>query len=403
VKSPDLFSSAGIGAGERAWTVAEVTRRARQLIEAGFDRVWVRGEISGFKAYRSGHWYFTLRDRHAQIRCVMWRSDNQGKAEPAEGTQVFVEAQPTVWEEKADFRLTVRQLVPTDASGQWQLKLEQARAALERDGLLDPARKRPLPAFPARIALVTSPDGAAVRDIASVLRRRWPSVETLLVAARVQGEGAEGELLQALGLVNRLPGVDLVIVGRGGGAREDLWVFNSERVARAVAAQRAPTISAVGHETDVTLTDLVADYRAPTPSAAAEAAVPDRTQVALGVATLARRLAHGLARRTEVGGERLERTGDRLEAAVRAQLDDRAHRLARLAAGLDALSPLKVLQRGYAVARDEAGAVLKRVAQFAPGAPFVLTVSDGDIPAAAQKDVTQRSQSSRSSRTEAKT
>lgn len=392
MKSPDLFSSAGMGSGERAWTVAEVTRRARQLIEAGFARVWVRGEISGFKAYRSGHWYFTLRDRSAQIRCVMWRSDNQGKAEPAEGTQVFVEAQPTVWEEKADFRLTVRQLVPTDTSGQWQIKLEQARAALEKDGLLDPARKRSLPAFPARIALVTSPDGAALRDMVSVLRRRWPSVETLLVAARVQGEGAEGELLQALGLVNRLPGVDLVIVGRGGGAREDLWVFNSERVARAVAAQRAPTISAVGHETDVTLTDLVADHRAPTPSAAAEAAVPDRAQVALGVATLARRLAHGLARRTEVGGERLARSGDRLEAAMRGQLDDRAQRLARLAAGLDALSPLKVLQRGYAVARDEAGTVLKRVAQFAPDTAFLLTVTDGDIQAAVRTDSPQREQ-----------
>ncbi len=370
--------------GDRAWTVAEVTRRARQLVEAGFTRVWVRGEVTGFKAYRSGHWYFSLRDRHAQIRCVMWRGDNQGKPEPAEGTQVFVEAQPTVWEEKGDFRLTVRQLVPTDASGLWQLKLEQARAALEKDGLLDPARKRPLPLFPSCVALVTSPDGAALRDIVSVLRRRWPAVETLLVPARVQGDGAEGELLQALALVNRLPQVDVVIVGRGGGAREDLWVFNSERVARAVAAQRAPTISAVGHETDVTLTDLVADHRAPTPSAAAEAAVPDRGHVAQGVATLARRLGHGLARRTELGRERLERTADRLEAAMRAQLDERANGLARHAAALEALSPLRVLGRGYAVARHEEGGVLKRVAQFGPGMPFRLTVSDGDVRATSE-------------------
>ncbi len=391
------------GPSDRAWTVAEVTRRARQLIETGFTRLWVRGEVTGFKAYRSGHWYFSLRDRHAQIRCVMWRSDNQGKPEPAEGTQVFVEAQPTVWEEKGDFRLTVRQLVPTDASGLWQLKLEEARAALEKDGLLDPARKRPLPSFPSCLALVTSPDGAALRDIVSVLRRRWPSVETLLVAARVQGEGAEGELLQALALVNRLPQVDVVIVGRGGGAREDLWVFNSERVARAVAAQRAPTISAVGHETDVTLTDLVADHRAPTPSAAAEAAVPDRGHVAQGVATLARRLAHGLARRTEVGRERLERTADRLEAAMRTQLDQRANGLARHAAALEALSPLRVLGRGYAVARDDGGGVMKRVAQFVPGTPFLLTVSDGDVRASAAEgqpgggpeDAPQRSQRAR--------
>lgn len=367
--------------GERAWTVAEVTQRARQLIDAGFARLWVRGEVTGFKAYRSGHWYFTLRDRHAQVRCVMWRSDNQGRPEPAEGTQVFLEAQPTVWEEKGDFRLTVRQLVPTDASGLWQLKLEQARAALEKDGLLDPARKRALPAFPSCLALVTSPDGAALGDMVSVLRRRWPAIEVLLVAARVQGEGAEGELLQALALVNRLPRVELVIVGRGGGAREDLWVFNSERVARAVAAQRAPTISAVGHETDVTLTDLVADYRAPTPSAAAEAAVPDRSHVAQAVAMLARRLGHGLSRRTELGRERLARTADRLEAAIRGGLDRHAHGLARHAAALEALSPLRVLARGYAVARDEESGVLKRVAQFAPGMPFRLTVSDGDVPA----------------------
>jgi exodeoxyribonuclease VII large subunit len=362
--------------------VADVTRRARQLIEGGFTRLWVRGEVTGFKAYRSGHWYFTLRDKQAQVRCVMWRSDNQRHTPPAEGAQAFVEAQPTVWDEKGEFRLTVRQLIPTDATGAWQLKLEQARAALERDGLLDPARKRALPAFPARLGVVTSAEGAALRDIVSVLQRRWPAVEVFLVAARVQGEGAEGDLLQALGRMNRLP-VDLVIVGRGGGAREDLWVFNSERVARAVAAQRAPTISAVGHETDVTLTDLVADHRAPTPSAAAEAAVPDRAAVGQTVANLARRLGHGLSRRTQLGAERLARTGDRLEAAIRWHLDDRANRLSRLAAGLDALSPLKVLQRGYAVARDDAGAVMKRVAQFTPGVPFRLTVSDGDVQARA--------------------
>lgn len=383
MKAPDLFVSAGPGPGDRAWTVADVTRRARQLIEGGFTRLWVRGEVTGFKAYRSGHWYFTLRDQQAQVRCVMWRSDNLGHAAPAEGTQVFVEAQPTVWDERGEFRLTVRQLVPMDATGPWQRRLEQAKAALERDGLLDPSRKRPLPAFPSCVGVVTSPDGAALRDMVSVLRRRWPAVEVLLVPARVQGEGAEGELLQALARVNRLPQVDVVIVGRGGGAREDLWVFNAERVARAVAAQRAPTISAVGHETDVTLTDLVADHRAPTPSAAAEAAVPDRAAVAQLVATLARRLGHGLSRRTALGRERLDRTGDRLEAAMRWQLDDRANRLGRLAAGLDALSPLKVLQRGYAVARDEQGGVMKRVAQFGPGTPFRLTVSDGDVRARA--------------------
>ena len=237
MKGADLFTSAGVSPGAAAWTVADVTRRARQLIEGGVPQVWVRGEVTGFKAYRSGHWYFSLRDRHAQVRCVMWRSDNQGRTAPAEGTQVFVEARPTVWEERGEFRLGVRQLIPTDASGQWQLKLEQARAALEKDGLLDPARKRPVPVFPSSIAVVTSLDGAALRDIVSVVRRRWPSVELLVVPARVQGEGAEAELLGALARVNRLPRVDVAIVGRGGGSREDLWGFNSERVA-AVSSQR---------------------------------------------------------------------------------------------------------------------------------------------------------------------
>lgn len=364
---------------EGAFTVADVTRRARYLIEAGFDRIWVRGEVTGFKAYQSGHWYFSLRDHQAQVRCVMWRSDNLGVRMPEEGTEVFVEAQPTVWEERGEFRLVVRQLVPTDASGVWQLRLEQARAALERDGLLDPARKRPLPRYPLRLAIVTSPDGAALRDMISVLRRRWPPAEVLIVPTRVQGEEAEGDLLRALDLVNRIPDLEVVIVGRGGGAREDLWVFNSERVARAVAAVRVPTISAVGHETDISLTDLVADYRAPTPSAAAEAAVPDRNEVLRGVAVLARRLAHGVRRRIEVGRERLARTADRLGDAMEDQISRRRERLAMLAAALDALSPLRVLERGYAVARDETGAVLKRKAQLPAGLRFRLTLSDGEV------------------------
>lgn len=364
---------------EGAFSVADVTRRARYLIEAGFDRVWVRGEVTGFKAYQSGHWYFTLRDRQAQVRCVMWRSENLGLEPPEEGTEVFVEARPTVWEERGEFRLVVRQLVPTDASGLWQLRLEQARAALERDGLLDPARKRRLPPYPLRLAIVTSIDGAALRDMVSIIGRRWPAAEVLVVPARVQGDEAEGDLLRALDLVNRIPDLDLVIVGRGGGAREDLWAFNSEKVARAVAAVRVPTISAVGHETDISLTDLVADHRAPTPSAAAEAAVPDRGEVLRAVGVLARRLAHGLRRRIELGRERLERTADRLGDAIEDQINRRKHRLATLAASLDALSPLKVLERGYAVARDERGAVLSRTAQFLPGMKFRLTLRDGQV------------------------
>lgn len=376
---PGLFDAAAAASAAGAWSVADVTRRARRLVEAGFTRVWVRGEVTGFKAYRSGHWYFTLRDADAQVRCVMWRTDNQGRQPPDEGMQVFVEAQPTVWEERGEFRLTVRELLPTADGGPWQLAFERAKAALERDGLLDAARKRPLPPFPSCIAMVTSPDGAALRDVTAVLRRRWPAVELWVVPTRVQGEGAERELCRALALVNRLPGVDVVIVGRGGGAREDLWAFNSERVARAVAAVRVPTVSAVGHETDVSLTDLVADVRAATPSAAAEAVVPDRVAALAHVQGVARRLARGLTARAALGRERLERTGDRLQAALQAQLDRRTARLEQLALQLDALSPLRVLERGYAVARDEGGHLLRRAAQFRPALPFRLTLADGDV------------------------
>jgi exodeoxyribonuclease VII large subunit len=360
--------------------VSDVTQRARQLIEAGFNRIWVRGEVTSFKTYRSGHWYFTLRDKTAQVRCIMWRNDNQRlPTAPDEGMEIFVEAQPQIWEEKGEFRLTIKELIPTTEGGLWQLQLEKAKAALERDGLFDPARKRPLPPHPQRIVVVTSTDGAALRDIVSVLGRRWPTVEVWVVPTRVQGDAAERELCLALDVVNRLNDVDLAIVGRGGGSREDLWAFNSEKVARAVAAVRVPTISAVGHETDVSLTDLVADVRAPTPSAAAEAAVPDVTEERRSLATASKRLARSLTSRLQFATERTARTTDRLAAAIQSQLDRRTTRLEQAAAKLDALSPLEVLGRGYAVARDESGGVLKRAADFAPGLKFRLTLADGDV------------------------
>lgn len=360
--------------------MSDVTRRARQLIESGFNRVWVRGEVTSFKTYRSGHWYFTLRDKRAQVRCVMWRTDNQRlPAPPEEGVEIFVEAQPQVWEEKGEFRLTIKELIPTAEGGLWQIQFEKAKAALERDGLFDPSRKRPLPPYPRRIAVVTSPDGAALRDIVSVLGRRWPGVELWVVPTRVQGDTAERELCAALALVNRLECVDLVIVGRGGGSREDLWAFYSEPVARAVAAVQVPTISAVGHETDVSLTDLVADVRAPTPSAAAEAAVPDVTEVRRSLASVALRLGRSLTGQLEVAVERTARTTDRLTASVLLQIERRQARLERAASKLDALSPLSVLARGYAMARDDSGRVLKQVGDFSAGKKFRLTVADGDV------------------------
>jgi exodeoxyribonuclease VII large subunit len=377
----DLF---GAASPEGAWTVTDVARRARAVVEQGLGPLWVRGEITSFKAYQSGHWYFTLRDQRSQLRCVMWGRDNRRlPVPPADGTEVFVLARPTVWEERGDLRLTVTELLATATGGLWRLAFERAKAALDRDGLLDPRRKRPIPEFPRRIAVITSPDGAALRDIIAVVGRRWPAAELVLVPARVQGADAEDDLCRALAVLGRVPRVDVAIVGRGGGAREDLLAFDAERVARAVAAAPMPVISAVGHETDVTLCDLVADVRAATPSAAAEAATPDRAEVQERLDTLARRLARGLGGRADRGLERLARMGDRIGAAVARRLDRAAARLTAAGGRLDALSPLRVLARGYAVARDDAGRVLRRVAQFAPGLGFRLRVSDGEVRARA--------------------
>ena len=377
-ESLDLF---GAASPDGAWTVTQVTRRAKAVVEHGLEPLWVRGEISGFKSYASGHWYFTLRDRQAQLRCVMFQRENRRLPELVDGLQVFVFGRPTVWEERGDFRLTVSQLIPTEAGGLWQLAFEKAKAALTKDGLLDPTRKRPLPKFPRRIVVVTSTDGAALRDIIAVTARRWPLAELLVIPTRVQGEGAEGEVVAALGMIGAIPNVDVAIVGRGGGSKEDLWVFNAERVARAVAAVPVPVISAVGHETDVTLCDLVADLRAPTPSAAAEAATPDRAEITGWLGQLGVRLGRGLARRTDRLAERLARTGDRLVGAVERRLERDSHQLSAISGQLDALSPLKVLGRGYAVARDGEGQVLSRVKQFSPGMAFQLRVTDGSVPA----------------------
>ncbi len=379
----DLFT---VAESDAPWTPTLLARAARRVLEGGIGALWVRGEISGLKVYQSGHWYFTLKDAEAQVRCVMWRPQAaRVKTQPAEGTQIFVRGLPTVWEERGEFRLTVSELLVTDQVGQQQLNLEKIRLALEKDGLFEAARKRPLPELPARIAVVTSLDGAALRDIITVTRKRWPAMELVVVGTKVQGSEAEAEVVRALGVVNRLPGVDLCVLARGGGAKEDLAVFNTESVCRALAAVRVPTISAIGHETDVSFTDLVADHRAATPSAAMELAVPDRADLARQTAALATRLAQALGRGTRLARERLARTGDRLEQALGRQLEGPRRDLERLGAQLDALSPLRVLERGYSVAVGANGQLLRRRADFTAGLGFTLRVVDGSVPARVER------------------
>ncbi len=379
----DLFiapARAGVFPDDEVWTVSELNETVRALVQDNLPPFWIRGEVNELRAYASGHWYFSLKDADAKVRCCMWKQANArvGKP-PSDGTEIYAQVRSDFYPARGEFQLIVLTLLPTAALGQHMLELERVKQALAADGLFDPARKRPLPRYAGTIALVTSPDGAALRDLVTVARRRWPAARLLLVPTRVQGAEAEGELVRALGLVNRLEQAELCIVGRGGGSRDDLAVFNSEAVCRAMAQVRVPTISAVGHETDVSLCDFVADYRAPTPSAAMEAAVADVREVTAAVDQLAARLAGSLTLRTRLARERLARAGDRMQCAVESVVSTRRTLIEKLAVQLDALSPLRVLERGYAVARDADGRVLRRRADFRPGAPFRLRVADGDV------------------------
>jgi exodeoxyribonuclease VII large subunit len=365
---------------EAPWTVSQLTRAAKRAVEGSLGALWIRGEVSGFKAWASGHWYFTLRDKESQVSCTMWKGQNQKVPKPPQdGQEVFLFGKPSIYEEKGSFQFSALELLLTEALGAQQLAYEKTKAALQKDGLFEQSRKRPLPALPRGIAIVTSPDGAALRDIIRVTRTRWAGMPLYVIGTRVQGPEAEAELVRALEVVNRMDQVDLCIVGRGGGSREDLAAFDLESVCRAIAAVRVPVISAVGHETDISLADLVADVRAATPSAAAEIAVPDAADLQQQLAHQASRLAGGLTRRTRLASERLTRTTDRLERALARRIEDPKRLLERLGAQLDALSPLRVLERGYAVARRADGHVLRRRGEFTPALPVTLTVSDGSV------------------------
>jgi exodeoxyribonuclease VII large subunit len=297
--------------------------------------------------------------------------------------QVSAFGQLTVYPARGDMQLVITAMEAA-GDGLWRKALELAVARLDRDGLLAPDRKRPIAAFPRCVAVVTSPDGAALHDIIAVTRRRCPVVEIVVVGAKVQGDGAPEELVAAIERVGRWRGADTVIVGRGGGAREDLWAFNDERVARAVAACPIPVISAVGHEVDLTLCDLVADLRAPTPSAAAEAAVPVLSDVRSYVGGLAEAMRGAMERRVADARQGLEHAARELAVVLTRSTERRRARLETGAARLHALSPLATLARGYAVARDANGNTLSSIAQFAPHLHFSLTLRDGRIAAVAE-------------------
>jgi exodeoxyribonuclease VII large subunit len=432
---------------KRAWTVSELTAKIRDLLAKNFTDITVQGEISNCREAQSGHIYFTLKDDRAQVRCVFFKQQQRGiKFRPEDGLQMTVRGSLSVYETRGEYQIYVENLEPIGL-GALQLAFEQLKKRLEADGLFDPARKKPLPLLPSRIGIITSPRGAAVRDVVRILTRRFPNVHLTVYPVRVQGEGSVEEIVKALKFFNARKLVDVLIVARGGGSMEDLWAFNEEIVARAIFASEIPVISGVGHETDFTIADFVADVRASTPSAAAELVVQTRAQFDKHIADLREtlagvfryrllewsrrvhelsarrgfrrpldllrqqrqrademtsRLALGLRARLEQSRKRftaahlriasfdfrakiaafrlrLERRtaelGVRIERLLRAKRD----RLEKLALQLQERSPLRVLERGYAIATDAAGNLLRDAAPVALGDTVTIQLHRGKL------------------------
>ena len=381
-----------------SFTVTELNAHIKQLLDADalLGNVCVTGELSNYKVYPSGHHYFTLKDAESSLRCVMFRSSAQSlRFRPASGMSVAAVGRIAVYPRDGAYQLYCTRLIPGGV-GDLYAAYEQLKEQLQKEGLFDRAHKKPLPAFPQRIAVITSSAGAAVRG------KRWPASEVVLLPVRVQGTEAPAEIAGALRYANRYQVGDLIITGRGGGSIEDLWAFNDERVARAIYDSDIPVISAVGHEPDVTISDFVADLRAATPSNAAELAVPNAediretlrgydirmaqamrkqmTQRRAALENLAgRRVLQSPAAYFDLRRVELDYTRSRLTAAGERWLAARRHDFARCAAALDAMSPLKVLARGYAVATDADGAVLRSAAQTQPGDTIRVQLQDGAL------------------------
>jgi len=390
--------------------VTEVNQLVKLLLdnEPMLTNVAVRGEISNYKMYPSGHHYFTLKDPEGSLRCVMFKSAAMKlRFRPENGMKVIAQGRISVFPRDGAYQLYCNALIP-EGAGDLALAFEQLKAKLYAEGLFDPEHKKPLPAYPERIAIITSSAGAAVHDMIRILRRRYPIAKVILLPVRVQGVEAPPEIVGAIRYANRWRVADLIITGRGGGSMEDLWAFNDERVARAIYESELPVISAVGHEPDVTIADFVADARASTPSNAAEIAVPDRAELLRWLGGAGERMEQSQEARLESLRQRLEilaakrvmtdqlayvqdKRMDLLHAQQRlgdlseVLLNRKKQRFTALAASLDAMSPLKVLGRGYAMARDDAGGILKSYRDVTAGQQVTVTLGEGGFTATVEE------------------
>lgn len=389
---------------QHVFSVTEVNQYIKSIIDGvpQLGDLLIRGELSNYKVYPSGHHYFTLKDGESAIRCVMFRSSaGRLRFRPESGMQVIAGGRISVYPRDGAYQLYCTSLTP-EGAGDLSVAFEQLKEKLRKEGLFDETHKKPLPPYPRRIAIVTSPAGAAVHDMIRILRRRYPIAKVLLLPVRVQGTEAPAEIAGAIRYANARSLADVLITGRGGGSLEDLWAFNDERVARAIYDSDIPVISAVGHEPDVAISDFVADWRASTPSNAAEIAVPDMAELLRTLDAARSRMTQSIRRDIAAHSRRLEslskkrvltdptayladRRQDvdhmthRLCAAMRGSTDDQRRRFGALAASLDALSPLKVLGRGYALAQRPDGTVLRSADQAQIGETLRLRLADGAL------------------------
>jgi len=386
-----MESSTALKAFERhIYSITEITREIKNLLEANIPTVWVQGEISNFKIHSSGHMYFSLKDEGAQIPCVMWRWNNQDLYfTPQDGMKVLAQGNITVYEKRGYYQLDVLQLTPAGI-GELQLAFERLKNKLKAEGLFDERYKKPLPTYPERIGIITSPTGAAIRDLVSIIRRRFPSVQLILNPVRVQGDGAAQEIATAIEEFNEYGQVDLLIVGRGGGSLEDLWAFNEEVVARAIFNSKIPVISAVGHEIDFSISDFVADLRAPTPSAAAELAVRNKEELLETINGFCIKINQAISKRIQYFRERiqnLERSyalrkptdlikqysqrvdelTKNLETAFSHRIQLMKENICSMQKRLEALNPHSVLKRGYSICyKAEDDRIIRRAAELTP-------------------------------------
>jgi exodeoxyribonuclease VII large subunit len=372
------------------------------LLEAGLPTLWVEGEISNFSAPASGHWYFSLKDKDAQIRCAMFRARNATLGfRPREGQQILVRGRVSLYEPRGDFQL-IAESMEDAGEGALRREFERLKARLAAEGLFDASTKRSLPALPRRIAVITSPTGAAIQDVLHVLARRFPPASVLIHPVPVQGAAAAEAIVAAIDQVSVRAQADVLILARGGGSIEDLWCFNDERVARAIERCTIPVVTGIGHEIDFTIADFVADVRAPTPSGAAELVVPDRSTLLTGLRATGERLRHAVSRRLSMlltqrehlaarlqqahPGNRLAQQAQRLddiEARLRGSWDARLNRLTQrlllAQRGLDAVSPLATLERGYAIVSGPDGAAVLDASQLNAGDQISVRVAHGSL------------------------